>query len=161
MSVENLKKFALKLGQTQNFIVSATMDIIEADEFKKSVADHNRSKLRRGMGFDDTPLGSYAPDSIPIRIADNLQVAFIDLKRSGDFYDDIRVQSAKTSASTPAIMIDNTNWKWETDCVGWDADYSLKDRWPDIFGINDKWLPYFGGKIATPLAQRISNFWKI
>ena len=164
MSVENLKKFALKLGQTQNFIVSATMDIIENDSFKKKVVEYNKGMLSDGYG-SVAKLGEYTPKAKEMRADMGYQTEFIDLKQKGDFHNSIFVESAKMSATTPAIIIDAKDYKWRSKVSGNrekpDSLKSLQERYPDALGINERDMPEFGGYIAPLLAQRISNFWKI
>ena len=163
MSVENLKKFALKLGQTRNFITNETVAILNKNE--KLIADMNREQMAKspGLGADGHELGyGYTEMSAYIRESEGLQTDFVDFKHTGDFHKSIFAESY-SDGKTPFIDIDATDYKWTEAKISESKTnpYGLKKQNPEALGLIEKNRDKVGGIIARELSQRISKFWKI
>ena len=154
MSVENLKKFALKLGQTQNFITNETVAILNQKEVADDIEDFNTLQMiKEGVGADNVPFGNYAPASVDIRHYAELQAEYIDLHFTGDFHESVTAEAFK-SGKEPVVELGSTDPKWE-------GILKPQKRFEAALGLTEENAIKVGGLIAPLLAQRISNFWKI
>ena len=158
MSVENLKKFANRLGQTDAFIVNATVDILNNDDIGDKIEEMNRGQLRSGVDAGGDKMGKYKSYTyIQERQSKSLQTEFIDLGFDGDFYGSI-VSDSFANGKEPVVEMTATDNKWENAT---DTGDSLKSRFPNALGLTKESAEKVGGLIAPKLAQKISNFWKI
>lgn len=154
MSVENLKKFALKLGQTPNFIVSETVDIMKDGNIKDAAKKMNITQMDGGVGSDEQKFGEYTYPSVQMKTEKGQFTDYIILKDTGDFRESIFIKSDQVDAKTPAMTFGATDSKWG-------EFIQPQDRFAKALGLTKENAIKVGGLIAPLLAQRISNFWKI
>ena len=159
MSVENIHKFAEKIGKTKAFIELQTVGIL--NENAKVIEDMNRKQLEHGVGGDGQKLGDYTYMSKKIRAEHGRQTSFVDLNFEGDFYKSI-VAEGYSAGGSPFVDIEPTDWKWKQKCSGKEgSEESLQARYPNAIGLDKEHREEVGGIIAKKLSRLIANFWKI
>lgn len=154
MSVENIKKLSVKIGQTRNFITGETIDIMKDESIKEKAKELNIKQMDSGVGSDGSKFGEYSYYSTIKKKEKGQFSDYIILKDTGKFRDSVFIKSDQLKANTPAMTFGASDPKWK-------SDIEPDDRFENALGLIDKNAEIIGGMIANELSKRISKFWKI
>jgi len=151
-----LRDFAAKFRKSKQVAACLADEYLRKNDVAQVIEDFNREQLAKGKDSNDEELGDYSEWRTRERIIAGKQIAFIDLKFRGEFYDNIFASSKLASAGChgakkAVLVMGNTDPKL--------ADINADSRFKDAIGLNEKNRDKVAFMIATHIQKELIKYY--
>ena len=155
MANEKLKAFISKFRDSKRIATSRTVDFLRDNTTAGIIEDFNRKQLAKGRDANDKELGNYSEMRTMQRIAAGKQVRFIDLKFTGEWYDNI-FASSKMVGKKPALVMGNTEIE-KTESINSDKQH----RFDNALGLNEENRDKVGMMVALHIRNELLKYYMV